>query len=517
MTRKLIATGYFPPELPPPFTSAIFARRTDWFLARASSYPKLFSYAGTFSIPKIGQHRRLLAVTNPLHQLRLANKIATEWRGLNRIMRKTRPITSLGRPVYKQGSQRVFERLFPHDEIANRYVQHAAHSRAMLKTDLTRFYASVYTHALGWALHGKQVAKRQQSNKALLGNQLDILVRATSGNQTIGIPIGPLTSAVLAELIAGAVDDELVRQIPAIQGFRYVDDYYLFFQHVQAAEHALGRLQYLTSQYQLELNPFKTVIHVLPFPIDPEWILPLRTFRFSNKADIQRKDLTTFFARAWDFAARHPDDAVLSYALQKAERFLVRQTNWSHYQSLLIATANLEGATFSTVARILVKYEQHGLSPDRHAIRRFISDAITRHAGFGNNFEISWAIWLSIRFRIVLPSRVWQSLAEIDDPVVALLVLDARERGLCSKTLNFKRWMQYLDGASLYQEHWRLAYEAAVKGWPSYHAASSYVAQDTLFRDLQQQGVTFYDPKADVKVSDFKHVVSAGTGGLPYE
>ncbi len=67
-----------------------------------------------------------------------------------------------------------------------------------MKTDLSRFYQTIYTHSLPWAIHGKAQAKENKEN-GLYGNKLDSCVRNTQDQQTIGLPVGPDTSFILSE------------------------------------------------------------------------------------------------------------------------------------------------------------------------------------------------------------------------------------------------------------------------------------------------------------------------------
>jgi hypothetical protein len=102
------------------------------------------------------------------------------------------------------------------------------HCRYLLYADTSRYYTTIYTHSISWALHGKSVAKERRHDKSLLGNQLDELVRATQDSQSVGIPIGPDTSLIISEIIGTAIDLELRERLSAanikMQGHRYLDD-----------------------------------------------------------------------------------------------------------------------------------------------------------------------------------------------------------------------------------------------------------------------------------------------------
>src|SRR3546814_11832432 len=72
-----------------------------------------------------------------------------------------------------------------------------------VKTDSTRVYPSIYTHSIAWAILGKAHVKASHHTTAFKGhfaNHLDKAVGAGQEGQTIGIPIGPDTSRIIAEL-----------------------------------------------------------------------------------------------------------------------------------------------------------------------------------------------------------------------------------------------------------------------------------------------------------------------------
>src|SRR5690606_23357300 len=91
-------------------------------------------------------------------------------------------------------------------------------ARYVLISDIGEFYPSIYTHSLEWALHGKAASKARLAAKrrAPFGRSLDQAVAIGQGGQTKGIPIGPDTSLLLAEIILTAVDLELQQTHPDV-------------------------------------------------------------------------------------------------------------------------------------------------------------------------------------------------------------------------------------------------------------------------------------------------------------
>ena len=89
------------------------------------------------------------------------------------------------RPHYRIGER---ERLRPRDWRGRRCV---------VRTDVTQFYSSLYTHSIPWALEGKPAAK-QNIGKNTGPNRLDKALQGMMDGQTMGVPIGPDTSFLAA-------------------------------------------------------------------------------------------------------------------------------------------------------------------------------------------------------------------------------------------------------------------------------------------------------------------------------
>src|SRR3546814_9550733 len=83
-----------------------------------------------------------------------------------------------------------------------------------------RFYHSIYTHSIAWAILGKAHVKASHHTNAFKGhfaNHLDKAVGAGQEGQTIGIPLGPDTSRIIAELVAVEVEEIAKEHIPDFQ------------------------------------------------------------------------------------------------------------------------------------------------------------------------------------------------------------------------------------------------------------------------------------------------------------
>src|SRR5205823_1925415 len=150
---------------------------------------------------------------------------------------------------------------------------------------------------------------------ALLGENLEKLVRKGQDNQTMGIPIGPDTSLILSEIIVSACDSELISDSAGLRGLRYFDDYEFVFAQLSDAESALAKLQEVLLRYELRLNPRKTTLHSPPVEFESEWVRDIRLFTFRPNVRGEASDLIAFFDLITTFMVKLPNEHVVKYAI----------------------------------------------------------------------------------------------------------------------------------------------------------------------------------------------------------
>lgn len=138
-------------------------------------------------------------------------------------------------------------------------------------------------------MHTKAVAKVNR-NPNLLGNRLDQWIRNSNGAQTSGIPIGPDTSLLIAEIVLWTIDRELLSRRPGLAGIRVSDDYEIACGTYSDAGATLAELQTVLAEYELRLNPMKTEIVELPRPLEKAWVRDIRSIPLRFGA-AQRRDL----------------------------------------------------------------------------------------------------------------------------------------------------------------------------------------------------------------------------------
>lgn len=133
----------------------------------------------------------------------------------------------------------------------------------IVHTDLVDCYAALYTHSIPWALHTQKTAKDQRNDLGLIGNVIDLHIRAMSLGQTNGIPQGSVLMDFIAEMVLGYADSLLSARIckehiEEYQILRYRDDYRIFVNNPQDGEKILKYLTEVMIGLGLKLKPEKT-------------------------------------------------------------------------------------------------------------------------------------------------------------------------------------------------------------------------------------------------------------------
>jgi len=513
--KDLMKYGYFPLELPPPFqtidlgdmVNKKFMNQCENFVSRWHAKDKKNNLAESkccnYSVPRVKHLRRIVGIPNPLYQIILCSYIEKNWKEIRKHIKKS-PL-SISRPILpinrKNEYSRAFDLVKDNIKFEQELALRSTEFSYILRTDISRYYHTLYTHSISWALHGKNDAKKGRKDPLFYGNDLDMWVRSTRDGQTLGIPIGPDSSIIISEIVATSIDLDLKKQMKKdLHGIRIIDDYLLFFKEKQDCEAALSKLHGIFKNFELEMNPSKIKILELPYTLEPQWKSEIRQFQFrpprekasiSNKVTIQKTDLINYFSRVNEFCRIFSEANVLKYSLKRFYKEKILKKNIPLFESLLLKSTLVQSSCIPDVTTILLKNVGSGYKGKKERINRTISELIRIHSKFSNDFEISWALWLAKEMDLEIEKSVYDYLSQIDNPIVVLLILDLRENELIDDTINDKTWKKFLVKEQLYDDHWLLAYEALKKEWLP--ASNDYIEEDPFFKRLKDNDVSFYN------------------------
>lgn len=418
----------------------------------------------------------------------MCKNIDDEWPFLRGLISNS--TISLTVPTVRARSLRAMSRKFSFLEISEKIINSALSSRYMLRTDISRYYPTIYTHAIPWAIHTKATAKARKRDSALIGNRIDTALQSCQDGQTNGIPIGPDTSLLISEILCASMDNEVSRRVRYKNAFRYIDDYFLFFDSMTDAEKAYYELHKIIREYELELNPYKTKIIKLPESLEPGWVSEL------NIVPRNFSQMVSYISKTFDYSNKFPDDEVLKFSLSKIKNIYLSQRLVEVVISFILHGIMHEPSSIPLASEMLVSMgnkKRNFISQINDAIH----EALIFNAEYGYEFELSWLLWLCGNLDINIDADVAQKISLIDNSFIALIALELSQKGLLVNGLDTSLWSTKMKAEELYEENWLLAYEANVKGWLPSVTGVDYVAADPFFGILKNNNVSFFDSNAN--------------------
>lgn len=492
--QSLLTHGYFPREIPPPFTTTNYSRLVSSNINTLPGYFTEISQTGNlvdYSVSRVGISRRHIRIPNPILYFNLCSTIINNWNELIEVASESE--ISLSKPVITGVWERYINPQYSYKDVENKKANIRSTSKFILKTDISRYYTSIYTHSIPWAIHTKQFAKVNFGTQHL-GNSIDKWVRNGQDRQTVGIPIGPDSSFLIAEIIASKIDETLINQHQLTNGLRYVDDFEFGFNRYSEAEEALSKIQESLQDYELELNLDKTEIIQLPIPIIPLWVSELSDYIFQEKTSTQGTDILRYFSRAFDLSKKFPHEAVLKYAIRRLQSVEIHDDNWTLLEDLLLQCLSVETSTVVPVLEVLLGFEKKlGISINLDKIEEILNHQIEYHCPLGHSGEVAWSIWALIFWKRNIYKESAEIVSKMNDSVVALLTLDAQEKGLVPQGIDTTIWESFMTELDLHDKQWLLSYEARQKKWLPSKDCSNHIDKNESFKYLYDNNIEFYD------------------------
>lgn len=512
----LLDRGFLPKELPPAFQSAGFGGAVRSYLAANTSLPDQpkNSALALWALARQGNLRRHLAIPNPLHYAGLCltlekynSEIEGRFAGASRSFDGQYAATSIPVPG-SPGAGRAVHSLLSDDRLLEPRARVRARARVLVRTDIASCYANIYTHTLEWALVGRERAKAAVRDKKIRNNwtpdeqrrytmagELDRAVQAQQLGETRGLPIGPDGSLVIAELLLSAVDRRLLKERPALRGYRHSDDFEFGVESTAEATEVLSLLQgVLSDELRLELNTRKTRIIELPAPLELPWVTALKSADLRGPPRAQRRAMIRLFDQAFAFRQQHPDEHVLAYLIGILNHYSLDRENWALGRDLILQIMAAEYGILPKALHELLCYRQAGVSVPLDDVAAILNATVERQAPLGHGSEVAWALWGLHEFGLKITSNAGKHLERSKDPVAALVGLHLWDAGLWTDAPELGSWAQMTAREELYGEAWILAYEAAHRGWLAPPSGAGTALDDAFFKHLHDSQVSFYDP-----------------------
>lgn len=524
--RALLSKGYFPKELPPVFTTEDFGRlshdvlqrwetdevfkvdvkslgKTPCKKKRRNAYTYLLesAEAEVLSKPKRGYERRNLHITHPIPQALLVKEISENWKALQKwLSRQAFSIDEISvSGKYERGIKEI--NFNAHRE-KSFYLE--ATADWLVKTDITRFYPSVYTHSIPWAAYGKERVKNGMGYyKGSFADRVDVLVRACNRNQTIGIPIGPETSRIIAEVISSRIDTDFQSFKLDLSDHsidRLQDDWNVGARTLEQAEDVITCISAIYRSYGLEINGSKTSVDHIITAKRKTWISEIGAFLSHKSGSLRGARLREFITMTLRLQSDFQSEPIVSYALSVIERTGLMNPDIREIESFLLKAAVIAPSSMDKICRIILnlQHKSGAVSAERIG-RRFILLA-ERNLEKGHHFE---AIWLLYTLRGLKRPFKSESLCQLSErassSALSLLLLDMKQMQMGIGTLPKKEWAAQISSDGILRDwSWLLAYEAFRKGWLK---DTKGLLKEPFFAAMDVNDIVFYDPKRNIPTS----------------
>lgn len=542
--KALLSKGYFPRELPPVFTTTDFGEHATQLLDEwetngvfKSKKTKDFAKIGgkkfsgksgyskvpnaepeTISKPKKLYERRNIHITHPVPQALLVREIAENWKTVQKWL--SRQTYSEDEIVVSDIHPRAIKGInFPLHRAKIGFIE--ATADWLVKTDITRFYPSLYTHSIPWAAYGKERVKASlKTYDGSLADRLDLLVRSCNRNQTIGIPIGPETSRILAEIISSRIDSDFSSQslsilkngnsIDSHRVDRLQDDWVVGIPSLEQAENVLSVITKCYREYGLEINGAKTSVTHMMKSEGLNWKSEIAGFLSHRSGTLQGARLEEFLALCLRLQLNAPSNPVLNYSLAIIESHRFRTNDLELVETFLLKAAAIAPISLDRICRIIlnIDYETGKLSKRRLTSR--FTELAERHMENGSLYEVIWLLYTIRGLKQPFLSKKIIELSETaQSSALRLLLLDMYHLGQCIKPPPKRTWeAEISEDRCLSDWTWLYAYEAVRKGWLS---ASAGFLNSPFLKPMNSRGIVFYDPKRNVLQSKKVKKVAAQT------
>ncbi|WP_276881944.1 antiviral reverse transcriptase Drt3b [Campylobacter cuniculorum] len=260
-----------------------------------------------FKIPHKTNEYRKLSIMHPINQIKVTDfydefkqailyfsnqsefsirkpyKVADLFYNKNNFTKKNLEYNELNNNIETiDHKEKYFKTFFAYKKYSNIYMFYESYEyqrneklfNKLYKFDLSKCFDSIYTHSITWAIYSKKIIKDNLKIKNTFAHKFDKLMQNMNYAETHGILIGSELSRIFAEIILQKIDkivlNKLLRDNKLFHKkdyviFRYVDDYFLFYNEDSVKNSILQTFNNELQKYKLYLNESKAEEMTKPF------------------------------------------------------------------------------------------------------------------------------------------------------------------------------------------------------------------------------------------------------------
>lgn len=330
--------------------------------------------------------------------------------------------------------------------------------RYMVHADISKCYPSIYTHAIPWALVGKDVAKDNTRKKEEWYNQIDHFAQISKNGETHGLLIGPHTSNILSEIILCAIDEELSNKYDSY--IRNIDDYICYVNTKEDADNFIIDLNRELRKYDLLLNHKKTEIYELPICVVETWIHKIQnhmtTFQ-KFKDYIDYREIQAFIDFIIKLVSENADNnSVVLYAVKALKDFNLTK----NAQEYLVKSVVSLSLLYPYLVPILGKYIFEKYEVGTNQIQKYANMIYERYIHKNNYEACSFALLYAIDSNSKIDCIDVEIIKSSQDCILMLMAfIYCKKNNLTSEVKQLEQYAKELEGKGEMDQYWLFVYE----------------------------------------------------------
>jgi len=472
--------------LPPCFTSKGLLSFSQWKNLQKPQNHAYVEYRSTKNtcVP------RQFSVPHPVPYYQLCSFLKDNWKAINEFIGDLETKFNFCHIRKIKGKDHIFEMNYTGADkwsLEEKALDYALNCKYVAIADISTFFPSIYTHAIPWAVKGKEEAKKHKccswekkkngkgcknnngnpckhDDSDLWHNDLDAFSRAVKDFETNGVLIGPHASNVISELILTRVDRAL-QEAGYYKVVRHIDDYKFYAESEVKAIGFLKDLSLELKKYELSLNSKKTKI--LPYHqyLSDSWLSKINQFTFPPNDPIGFTSVNSFIDFAVKLSSENEDYSALNYAIKvvadkklsiRAKRLYVKK----------ICQISLDRPY---IVPLLDKYA-FSVYDDKEFIGLYIDKLIDRSLLIGSTDSLAYAFFFAIKYEIKVNFDNYDSITSMNDCISMLLAYEyCKVNGLSISPFREKCEELIALSDRDQDKYWLFIYEvmpkSKLKGW----------------------------------------------------
>lgn len=355
-------------------------------------------------------------------------------------------------------------------------------ARFCVLTDISKCFPSIYTHAVEWALAGKESVKerRRQNIGGGWEEEIDKRLRCMTNNETHGILIGPHVSNLISEMVLCRIDSELSEKWNYV---RYIDDIECYVSTRDDAENFIRDFDRSLSKYGLSRNTSKTKILDLPKSLQPSWVRALKRYPLPKEGELLPYSVASAFMD-YVIDLEHQEDnlAVFNYAMKIISRRRVPKKAAEYLINICSHLASI----YPYLMAHLENFMESLNCVDKSLLKQLSDMVYSRSINEGNYYSTYYVLYFAVKYGFELDAFNIDEVINSEDCMFKFFaMIYCRKKNKTAWTSMLKKNAEELEKQGEFDNNWIFCYEVLKE---------NQLSGDWKY--LKKEKVMFYDEAA---------------------